>query len=261
MKSLSERNPLTKILRLIEKHMLRKSSRILTVIQNVDQYTAKFGIPKTKIEWIPNGVDMSRWEGKHVTNDNGNTFTLMYCGTHSSYSGLDTILRAAKILQELGRSDIRLVFVGDGARKVDLIDFAHQLGLTNVEFRPSVPRTEVANVMAEASAFVIHIRDISVLRYGVSPNKLYDYMAAAKPVIYAVASSNNPIAECNAGLTAAAGSPEAIANAVLQLSAMTPEQRAHMGENGLRYVKANNDMDMLAAKLEDSLYSVCRAPA
>src|SRR5207249_3129062 len=120
-----------------------------------------------------------------------------------------------------------------------------------VEFRPRVPKSEIGKVMSEGDAFLFHIRELASLRkYGISANKLYDYMSSGRPIIYAVNSRNNPVEEAGAGVSIPAESPTALAEAVLHLVSLTPEERIEMGRNGLEYLLKHHDIRLLAERLE-----------
>jgi glycosyltransferase involved in cell wall biosynthesis len=90
-----------------------------------------------------------------------------------------------------------------------------------------------------------------VLRYGISPQKLYEYMAAGRPVVCAAAASNNPVHEAKAGLTVPPEKSEALAYAIRQLVAMSPMERERMGSNGFEHVKRYHDMAILGRRLEE----------
>jgi glycosyltransferase involved in cell wall biosynthesis len=110
--------------------------------------------------------------------------------------------------------------------------------------------------MTDASAFIHHIRAIPVLKYGMSSNKLADYMAAGRPIICAVSASNDPVKEADAGISIPPEDPEAMAQAILKLVAMSPEDRIRMGKNARGYAERNYDTRILAAKLESTYLTV-----
>lgn len=252
--ALSEKNPLAWALRMLEKFLYAKAVRIISVLPNVGEYLAAIGILKAKLVWIPNGADLARYDGVQPYNGGlEKPFTVVYLGGHARYNGVEVIIRAAERLQKRNRNDIRLVLVGDGPQKALLIRQAQECGLRNVEFRPLVPKAEIGKVMNEASACLHHIRDLPLLKYGMSSNKLFDYMAAGRPVIFACNSSNNPVKEAGAGLSVPAENPEALAQAILELAALSPEQRMQLGRNGRAYVERHHNIKILAERLE----SVC----
>lgn len=254
MGALSERSPITLGLRILEKFLYKKAEKIITLLPHADDYITILGISKDKIVWIPNGVDLSRYEGlEQYDGGISKPFIIMYLGIHAKYSGLEVVLEAAKILQSEGNSDIRFVFVGDGAEKPNLILCAKNMNLHNVEFRDLVPKKDIFKVMREADAFISIIKNLPVLRFGISSNKLNDYLASGRPILFAVDASNNPVDEANAGITVPPENPKALAQAITELVGMRPEERVQMGKNGLEYVKKYHDIKVLADKLETLL--------
>ena len=257
MGALSERNPITWGLRLLERFLFAKSEKIISLLPYVAEYLKGNGIPGEKAVWIPNGVDLSIFENLR-TYDGGTSdaFTVMYLGGHSSYHGLEVVLDAARILQEEGWNGVRFVLVGDGAEKPNLVAYSDELGLQNVEFRGLVPKRELFKVLGEADALVYCFRRLPLLKYGVSPVKVFDYLASGRPVLYAVDGSNNPVAEAGAGITISPEDPMALAKAVKKLVSMGPEARIRMGSQGLEFVKRYHSIGALADRLESALSAI-----
>src|SRR5690606_24789427 len=145
-------------------------------------------------------------------------------------------------------SKLRIRLVGDGPLKLDLIKLAADAGLTHVRFDDPVPKNEIPRLAAQADAFVICVNDLPALyKYGISMNKLYDYMAAGRPTIIATGSINNPIAEGGAGLTVPPGDAHALAEGIAKLMEMPPQIRQAMGDAGRRHVEDRYDYRKLAS--------------
>jgi glycosyltransferase involved in cell wall biosynthesis len=146
--------------------------------------------------------------------------------------------------------------VGDGPNKPDLVRQAQEAGLDGmVRFEAPIPKRRVGAVMAEADLFILPLHEGGLFRWGISPNKLFDYMAAARPVVTAVDASANPVVEADAGLSVPAADPPALAQAIKTLLALSPEERWEMGLRGRRYVEAHHDMARLAERFEACLLS------
>lgn len=124
-----------------------------------------------------------------------------------------------------------------------------------VRFEAPVPKRSVNDVIAQADVFVLPLHQSGIFRWGMSPNKLFDYMAAARPVVIAVNASSNPVVEARAGLTVAAEDATAMAEAIKTVVALSPEERWEMGLRGRRYVEAHHDMARLAERFEACLLS------
>ncbi|WP_376790591.1 glycosyltransferase family 4 protein [Thermoflexus sp.] len=263
MGELSERNPLTKLLQALERFLYHRAERIITLLPKAGEYIAAQGINKEKVVWIPNGVDLSRFQVRVESRSRGKGhegLKVMYLGAHGQANALDVLLQAAKIVQDRGHREIHFILVGDGAEKPRLIQLAEKLHLRNVEFRDPVKKTEVPQTLQEADAFIFNLERVEVFKYGISPNKLFDYMASGRPVLFSVDAPNNPVEEARCGLTVPPRDPQALAEAVIALYEMPPEEREAMGRRGRSYVEKHHDIRGLADRLERTLNGVLLSP-
>lgn len=243
-------------LRKLERHLYRAAARIVVLMPRADEYICRLGIPREKIVWIPNGVELSGVDPAPKRPDEDG-FTLMYFGAHGRANGLDNILAAMGRVRDM-RPDlhVRLRLIGDGPLKADLIGQAKRMGLDNVVFEPPVPKSAIPALAAEADAFVVNLVDSPIYRYGISLNKLFDYLAAGRPIVFAGASVNDPVAEARAGLSVPPGDPEALAGAIVRLVALPEAERTEMGRNAFAYVKTHHDFRILARRLAGCLDAV-----
>ena len=262
MGRLTRYGPTAIIMRMIERWLYRHADRIVTLLPRADDYIASMGICRDKVVWIPNGVEPESVAPSPTLpgrcSDIGvRPFTIMYFGAHGLANGLHTLLEAFLLLRELeGHSvpTIQLRLIGDGPHKMRLQSFAREHALTNVSFEPPVTKDAIPSLAAEADAFVICVRKLPELyRFGISMNKIYDYLAAARPIVIASDAANNPITEANAGFAVPAESPHELAEAILRLAALDRGQRSRMGENARTYVLNHNSFDVLAGKLAKTL--------
>lgn len=259
MGELSTRHPIIKALQMLERFLYHRAHRIITLLPLAHEYITSCGVPREKIIWIPNGVDLAKFAGVADTHDSDEMFKVMYLGAHGPANALDVLLQAAQIIQAQGCQEIKFILVGDGPEKPSLIKLAERLELRNVEFRDPVRKDEVSKVLQEADAFVFNLERAEVFRYGVSSNKLFDYMAAGKPVIFSVRSSNNPVEEAHCGFTVPPRDPQALADAVIQLYQMSEEEREAMGRRGREYVEQYHAISVLAEKLIWCLEEILQA--
>jgi len=249
MGELREWNPLTKLLRTLEMFLYRRAERIVVLAPRMGEYISARGISEGKIGWIPNGVDLTRFEDTQLQSPSGDEFRVMYLGAHGQANALDVLLWAAKVLQDWGDDAIRFTLIGDGPEKLRLIKLAKELRLNNVEFRDPVKKANVPKVLHEADAAVFILNDLPLYKYGISLNKLFDYLAAKKPLILAGNPVNNPVEEADCGLTVPPGDPEALAAAVIRMREMEDDERQVMGQRGHEYVRQHHDVTVLAGKL------------
>lgn len=246
MGALKQGGLVTRALQALELWLYRQSKYTIVLLEHADEYIVPLGIPKEKVVWIPNGVDSSQFPPAQEKAVDPDAFTLMYFGAHGDANGLRTVLDAMALLKD---KKVKLRLIGDGPEKAGLIEHARSLGLTNVSFENPVPKKQIPSLAAQADAFVFNVRNLDLFKYGMSPNKLFDYMAAARPIIYTGVDNRNMVAQAGAGLTVRPEDPSAMARAVEAMMAMTPAQRAEMGAAGRRYVEEKHAFGYLAEKL------------
>jgi len=134
-----------------------------------------------------------------------------------------------------------------------MLNLVNEYQLGNVEIKDPVEKNESLKILLRSDALYFHFQDSPVFRYGISPNKLFDYLASGKPIIFATNAPNNPIKDCNSGLTIPPDDPKALAAAIIELQQMTQEKRNEMGRNGRIYAEKNHDISLLADKFEKVL--------
>ena len=241
-------------LRALEKFLYHHAEKIIMLLGHTQEYVASLGESPEKIVWIPNGVDLDRYAKiRPYDGKLSERFTIMYLGGIVYSNKIDAVLEAAKILEEHENNNAKFVFIGDGTDKPRLVQLAKELGLKNTEFRDLVPKTRIAEMMSEADAFIFSLQDLPLYKYGISLNKMCDYLASGRPILFAGDSVYNPIREVGAGICVPPGQPASIASAVHQLISLTPEERVQMGRNGLEHLKKHHDMRVLGGRLESFL--------
>jgi len=254
----SARHPIVRVLRRLERFLYRRADRIVVLMPEAWRYITRLaGVAEEKVVWIPNGACVGADEIGGA--DSGpRPFTVLYMGAHGRANVLDDLLTAARLLQDRG-SDVRFELVGGGKEKERLLERARGLALRNLEFRDPVPRTEVEATLSQADALVALLEDTPLYQYGISLNKLFDYMAAGKPVVLAGNAAHNYVELAGCGVTVPPRDPEALARAIADLAAMPGEARRTMGARGRAYVREHHDWDLLADRLAGVLNGVCDA--
>ncbi|MGQ7791824.1 glycosyltransferase family 4 protein [Faunimonas sp. B44] len=258
MGRLGERSPMTHLLRRVERALYGAAALVVTPLPRAADYIVPLGVPEEKVVWISNGVELEDPDPPPYPRRDGRPFTLMYFGAHGGANALETVLDAMAIVQRTeGSPAIRLRLIGEGPLKPALVERSAALGLANVVFEAPVPKERVPALAAEADAFVLSTLDLPKLyRFGISMNKLFDYFAAARPVILAAAAANDPVAEAGAGPSVPPQQPERLARAILDLAATPHEERVRMGQAGYRHALEHYAYAALAAKLASRLDGV-----
>lgn len=251
-------DPVVVLLEHIERYLYRRSDSIVTVLPSAQDHIVSKGGRADSIIWIPNGVDLSR--NGHIEEEApteeaspSRPFTVMYAGTHGFANALDSVLDAAALVQNAVGNRVAFDFVGDGPLKEQLRRRAAAEGLDVVSFSVPVPKQEMSAKLRSADAFIVTLRDVPLYRHGTSLNKIYDYMAAGRPIVFGVADESNPVSAVDAGLAVQPEDSQAMAHAVLKLMGMSANQRQRMGERGRAFVEEHHDVAKLALRLEKVL--------
>lgn len=239
------RNPwLITLLRGVERFLYRKAAIIITVAEAARRELVQSGVPPEKIHTITNAIALDvfkpqpRLGAMRYRYGWGERTLVMYIGTHGLSQGLETVLAAARELEE--REDLHFVFVGSGAERESLIKTAEQGGLKNVEFIPNQPRPDMPDFYAAADICLVPLKQRGVFLTNI-PSKMFEIMACARPIILGVEGQGREILEeAGAGIAVPPEDPHALAAAIRAL-ADDSEARRRYGENGRCYVeKASN---------------------
>jgi glycosyltransferase involved in cell wall biosynthesis len=211
------------------------------------------------VDLVPNGADPRMFD----PTENGlefrqkyrlsTKFVVLYAGAHGLSNDLGIILDAARLCKD--RQEIVFVFLGDGKEKPALVCRAEEMDLKNVLFIPPLPKLEIPPAMAAADACIAILKPIPLFST-VYPNKVFDYMAAGKPVVLAINGVIREVIESvQAGIPVEPGDAEGIVQAILKLV----EDRSlgkEMGCRGRQYIETHFDRAVLASNLEKIFLSV-----
>ena len=234
----------------VARYLYRRAQRIIVLSRGNVEHLAARGIPRDRISYVPNGVDVSTFQPSDRATHTG--LRLVYAGAHGPANGLDAVLDAAASLRSDER--IRFLLIGDGPAKADLVRRARDQELSNVEFRDPVPKTSLSRLFQEMDAGLMVLRQSPLFAFGVSPNKLFDYFAAGLPVVCNVPGEvADMVRAAGAGQLAAPGSGAALATAIRRLAACTPAERARMGASAREWVEREHGRPVLAARLDATL--------
>lgn len=253
---LSPKHPLTKVFLIIEKYLYRHADSIVSVLSGAKEHIVAKGGDSSKVTWISNGADFSIIP-EAMPPTPKSIFTVMYAGSHGEGNALSPILEAAEILKHQSwENRVRFRFIGSGVQKSHLQEIAKAKQLNNVSFEDPIPKAQIYEALSDADAFVLSWHKSPLYRWGISANKLFDYLAMARPIIHAVETSYDPVAQARAGISVPAEDAMAIAEAIKILIDMSPQARWEMGLRGRQYVADEFDLRKLAIKLEKIFYEL-----
>ena len=167
---------------------------------------------------------------------------VVYAGSHGIANSLDTLLDAASLARDL---PVSWLLVGSGPEKARLVQRVHDEQLSNVYMLDAIPKAAIPSLLAKADVLYIGCNRQPLYRYGISPNKLMDYMMAGRPVIHSV-DGNNPVCEAGCGITIEPESPQAVVDAVNRLFALPDRERNALGQNGRSFIESKQTYPVLA---------------
>jgi glycosyltransferase involved in cell wall biosynthesis len=248
------KNPLLIRLALfLEGFLYRRADRLVVNSPGFIGHLESRGAKKEKIVLIRNGVDPAmfdpRAKGKEFRALYGlkEKFVVLYAGAHGISNDLPVLLDAAEILRDDPR--IRFLLVGDGKEKPGLVLRAAEKKLTNVVFLPPVAKHDMTDVLAASDCGVAILKPIPL--YGTTyPNKVFDYMAAGRPVVLAIDGVIRTVIEdARAGVAVPPGDARALADAVRGL-ADNPSAARKMGSRGRSAVERDFSREEQAREME-----------
>jgi glycosyltransferase involved in cell wall biosynthesis len=249
---------LFRLLRALEQFLYQRADAVVVLAHGSRDHLIEEGIPAGKITVVPNGSDVDFFLAPAPRDVLRSRFgfsgiVAVYAGAHGPANGLDLLLDAARAVSD-DVPDLNVVLVGDGIAKQKLVARARRDGLTNVCFLDPVPKKEMPALLGAADMGVHVLADVPLFRYGVSPNKLFDYMAAGLPVI-----TNTPgevagiVEEARAGIAVA---PDDLAAGLRAVAGADRAQREAWGAAGRSYLSEHRSRDRLAERVEQVLDEV-----
>ena len=247
-------NPLILLLAWMERALYSGAKQIITLLPGTPNHIVRHGGRRDRITWISNGADLER-AGLPRPQPDRTGLQIVYIGTVGLWYGIDTAIEAMALIKDHPEAqDISLTFIGGGTEEARLRADCEARGLSSVRFFARIPKAEVSSRLAEYDACMAIVKDAPLYREGgVALNKLFDYLAAGRPILFSSSAFNDPVADACAGYTSPGGDAAALAQNILKLAAATTAERASMGANGRAHVAARYDFDTLTLALEEVL--------
>jgi glycosyltransferase involved in cell wall biosynthesis len=258
---MSPGHPFIRLLQRAEDFACQNADKIVSILPLTGAHLEGRGMAPEKFSCIPNGIDVEEWTGTQASlpptlesdlraESAKGHFLVGYAGSHGSANALDNLLKAAALLRD---APVSIILVGHGPDKAALQAAAREQGLANVVFAPPVPKASIPTLLARMDALYIGWHRIPIYRFGINPNKLIDYMMSGRPIVHAVEAGNDPVKDCDCGLSVPPEDPAALAAAISTLRSLDPAIRSAMGARGRRYVEQNHDYRVLARRFLEAV--------
>ena len=256
-KGYSKYNPLIYIMQKSVNFGFRNADNIISVLPNTDSYIRQQGIYDFNFTYLPNGIFLEELQNPLPLNPKSTSqvpkdkFIIGYTGAMGMGDGLDLLIDVAIELKN--HSDICFVLVGKGSEKERLKKRVKDLKLDNITILDAIPKKEVQSMLALFDVCYIGWDDKDIYKYGISANKIFDYMYAKQPILHVFNGKGDLISEAKCGISITKQDSRVIAEAVLKLYSLSDAQREEMGKRGRDFVLKNHTYQNITDKFLDIL--------
>ncbi|MGO4479868.1 glycosyltransferase family 4 protein [Massilia sp. 2TAF26] len=244
---MSKWHPFIMLVQQAEDFAYRNADSVVSILPKVREYMESRGLAPDKLHLVTNGIDPAEWHDTvcELPEEAGNLLARLraqgmavvgYAGNHGVSNALDNLLDAARLVRG---EPIAFVLVGSGPEKTRLQQRAALENLSNIWFLEPVSKRAIPSLLRSFDIAYIGWHRQPLYRFGIAPNKLMDYMMAARPVLHAVAAGNDPVSEAGCGLTVEPESPQAVVEGISRLLALDANERRAMGQRGKAFVLEN----------------------
>ncbi|MBF0226420.1 MAG: glycosyltransferase family 4 protein [Desulfobacterales bacterium] len=255
----SKYHPFIQIMQIAEDFAYKHADKIVSILPKTKEYMISRGLDPLKFNYIPNGVLIEN-ETKHLPDDiqkilknlkNNGKFLVCYAGSHGLANALEYFIDAAYLLKD---ENVAFILVGRGPAKESLKQKAYSL--KNVFFFDTIHKLSMPDLLSFMDALYIGLKKETLFRFGISPNKLMDYMLAGKPVIHAIDAGNDIVKESGCGISIEPENPNAVYSAVKNLMALDKNSLEIMGNKGKEFILKNHSYSILSAQFLDVIKGI-----
>ena len=265
---LSEKNPVMKFAYWVEHHLYKKADSVVFTVEGIHDYIRSKGwftdekgkLPETKVHYINNGINLDEFEEnvkKYPRQDAElnaeGTYRILYMGAIRLANNVKQLIDAAALLMD--NPKYKFLIYGDGNDREMLEQYVKDNGITNVVFKEKrIPLCEVANVVSNATVNIMNYQKNFGI-HGVSSGKMFQYMAAGKPICCNIKLAYSEISRNNLGIDEELDTPDQYAAAIRKLAEQPKEEYDAMCKR-VRQCAEKFDYKVLARKELDVIESL-----
>ena len=273
-------DPMAVFFSLIQSWAFRKADRIIYSMYHGDKYICgELGIDRSKVYLIGQPMDCSRFDDNRSRTDllpdeirkfiglddsespgsgSNRHFICAFAGYYMSYEGVYVMLEALKILKARGYNDIRMVFAGSGQEKEGMQQYIKENGLDhNALVYGRIPKDAVPAFISRSDICMAHLEvkgHKEVYKYGVSKNKINEYLYSGACTVYGFLHKDDEAATSGAGLMFEPYNSKDLADRIESVYKMPSKQRRQFGERGRAYIRSSHSVEVLTDRLTEVLF-------
>jgi len=252
LSNLTSTHPLIRVMEYYEKFAYRHADKVISLLPAAQEHFVSQGMRADKFVYLPNGIEIEGGELAPLPSSlemkiPKEKFIVAYAGTIGLANNLGYLVEAAETLKTY--RDIHFIILGQGGETQELQNRVQKLGLESITFIGAVKKEMVGSFLKKVDVAFISLLPEKLFRFGVSPNKVFEYMYAKKPIVWAVEAGNNLVEEAQCGISVPLNNVSKLKEAILELKLLSREKREELGQNGYNFVNTHHSYRMLAEKL------------
>ena len=253
VQGVSPKHPLVRLLSVIEKRTYKHSDAIVATMPYAWKHVIKVAdVPREKIHWMPNGINMDQVD-KWLHSDSiipaalndylENHWCCVYVGSIVKSECLDHILKSFALVDDMS---IYMAIIGNGHEKERIMALANKMGLKNVKFFPAIDKQLIPKVLSKARVCIAAHEDLPIYRYGLSMNKLNDYLASGTPTIFAC--NAHSVVDDAGHFVISINDERALAETIIKIRDLSDEEIKALQDSAVQVMRESYDYPAIGKK-------------
>lgn len=248
----SKFNPISILLEVFQNYAYKNCDHCVSLLEHAEPYLLMKGLKKNSFSYIPNGIEV---ESSTLTNDcnaltdlkktkknlGSNGLIIGYMGAIGKPNNIDTLIKSMSSLKKL---QIVTVIFGEGTEKKRLLNYKRKNKLDNVKFFDPIPKAQIAKVIKLCDLMFINAQPKKIYKYGISPNKIFDYLLQDKYTLSGIDSPGNPLELASAEIYFQANDDRDLARKILDFYYNRPTENVNFS----KFVRENYSYKCLSKK-------------
>jgi glycosyltransferase involved in cell wall biosynthesis len=246
-------HPFVRLVQKAEDYGYQHADMVCTTLEDSFDYMQSHGLDRARWAFTPQCAESAMPEPAPLPEAHRaaflearakGKFIALFAGGFNPYADLMTVIRAAKYAGD----QTQFMLVGQGPVKPQMDALIASEGIKNVRILDQIPKGALGEIFSLSDVGLVGFSKARIFNFGISPNKLFDYLAHELPAMLYCDSRKNPVVSSGAGFQIPAEDPKALAEAVRKLMAIPTDARREMGRRGKKFLEQNHHLPKVAAR-------------